>query len=469
MAFIALTGGAYQARGLQAGAQSCVNLMSERVPPEQGEPVAVAAYPTPGLRLVADYAAANGGWRGIYRATNGTLFGVVGDQLVINSDTAAQVIGTLATSAGPVSMVDDGVELVVVDGSAAGYVVTLAGNVFGTIGDPAFYGADRVACLDGYFVFNRPGTNQFYLSNNVSTSFNPLYIAAKAGLDTLNSLLVNRRELWLFGERYTEIWSDAGAADFPLAIMAGGIEHGCAAAHSVTRADGLVFWLDRSRDGQGVVLQGANYQASRVSTHAIEAAIQSYPTIADAVGWTYQLGGHTVYALSFPAADATWCYDLSTQLWHKWESGAGHRHRGGCHAAAYGVNLVGDWQDGRLYALSFDCHDDAGAPIQRTRAFPHIRADANRVFHHRLIVDMQCGTVAAGQPEPVLSLRWTDDNAQSWSTPVTLGMGAAGAGNTSPQFRRLGMARSRVYEVSWAAPMPTVLAGAWLETGVAAT
>ena len=52
---------------------------------------------------------------------------------------------------------------------------------------------------------------------------------------------------------------------------------------------------------------------------------------------------------------------------------------------------------------------------------------------------------------------------------MTLGLGLAGAASTSLQFRRLGMARSRVFELAWDADIQTSLAGAWIETGVSRT
>ncbi len=464
MAKIQLTGGAYQARSLIAGAQSCINLIPERVPQTEGESAPAAHYPTPGLALLA--AIGTGGWRCAYRATNGILYGVVGSVLyAISSTYVATVVGGLSTSTGPVSMSDNTVDLLAVDGTAAGYHVILATNAFNLISDPAFYGGDRIDCLDGFFVLNRPGTNQFYLSDNIAVTWNPLYIAAKAGLDILVTFAVTMRQLWLVGEKTTETWSDAGASDFPFQIAQGGIEQGCIASASLVRTEGLLFWLSRTRDGQAVVIKGWNYLTQRVSNHAIEAAIGGYAVISDAVGWSYQLGGHTVIVMTFPSANATWCYDLASEEWHEWQSNGG-RHLGEVHCACYGLNLVGDYSSGNLYALSFDTYTDNGAPITRTRAFPHLVGNANRVIYSRFIADMQCGTVAAGLPAPVLTLSWSDDRGATWSTPVTVGMGLAGAANTSLQFRRLGMARDRVFKLSWSAAVPTALMGAWIETKV---
>lgn len=458
---IALSGGAYQARSVIASAQTCVNLYAEALPEVQNEPARFAYYPTPGLRVVAT--APDAGWRGLYRSTKGALYGVSGITFyAIGPGWGLTKLGTLDTS-GPVGMADNGVEMLLVDGSINGWFVDLATNAVSAVQDEAFYGANRVGALDGFFTLNRPGTNQAYLSNNVSRTFDPLYLFAKAGNDTLVSLAVIRRELWLFGERTTEIYANTGAPDFPLAIVSGGIEHGCVARHSVARTDGAVLWLGQDADGSGIAFRGAGYQATRISTHALEGVWQGYDRLDDATGGTYQKSGHTFYALSFPSADATWAYDLATGEWHQWRSGRG-RHRASCYAFAYGRNVAGDFQTGDLYVMDPDVHTDAGAPIRRERTFPHLIRDGRRVSYRSLVLDMECGTVADGQPEPMVALRVSDDRGTTFGDPVEAPLGDADGGLNSIRFQPLGMARDRVFRIEWDAPVPTALQGAWIHT-----
>ena len=468
MAYTALTGGAYQARSLIASAQRCINLVPEAMPQAEGEPSPVAHYPTPGLRLAVT--AGTGGVRGEYRASSGTLYVVIGTGVyTMNATPALTLVGTMASSSGPVSMADNSVTLLIVDGTITGYTVDLASQAFGTVVSAAFYGADRVDILDGFFCLNRPGTNQFYLSDNIATTFNPLYIAAKAGLDKLVSLVVVRRELWLLGERSVQIYQNSGAPDFPFQIITGGIEHGCAAKHSVVKMDGAMLWLASDPQGKAIVLRGANYQAQRVSTHAIEAMFQSFGTISDAVGWSYQQSGHTIYVLTFPTAGQTWCLDLATGLWHQWVSNGG-MHPCASQAATFGANYVGDRTLPNIYVLDPNIDTDNGVPITRLRSFPHIiHGNAQRVVYSALIADMQTGTVAAGLPEPQLQLRYSDDRGLTWGTPQYQGMGTSGQGIVSLQFQRLGMARDRVFELSWSGAGKTALQGAWIQTRVAAT
>jgi hypothetical protein len=394
-----LTGGAYSARSVIAAAQRQVNLYSEPLPQDLGEAAAVACYPTPGTRLLVTLP--QGPVRGVHTATNGTLYAVAGSGVyAISSSWTATLLGSItAWPATPVSMADNGLQLVIVDGSPNAWQVTLATNAFAEVIDSTgiFVGADRVDYLDTFFLFNSPGTPQIVSSLSLSLTFDPLYFANKESFsDLLVTIIVAKREIWLIGSETTEIWYNAGSADFPFGSMPGVfIDRGCCAKYSVASADNAVYWLSQDRYGQGIVLQGAGYQATRISTYAIETELTTYPTLADAVGYTYQLAGHVYYVLSFPTADKSWAYDVTTKLWHElvWldSNGTEHRHRANCACRAYDAVVCGDCQSGNLYALDPAVFTDNGMPIKRLRMFPHMLADGKRVFYRQFIADLEAG------------------------------------------------------------------------------
>lgn len=62
-----------------------------------------------------------------------------------------------------------------------------------------------------------------------------------------------------------------------------------------------------------------------------------------------------------------------------------------------------------------------------------------------------------------VSLDWSDDRGHSYGSPVIQSMGATGRYLTSLQWQRLGMARDRVFRISWSSPTRTVLQGAWVD------
>ena len=396
----------------------------------------------------------------------------------ISSTWALTLLGTIAPNTTPCSMADNGTTLVLVDGTTSGYTIDLATNAFAALVDPtgSFVGADRVRYLDTFFLFNKPGTKFFYTSLSNEVVFDPLYIAGKVGYaDNLIALEVMHREIWLIGDKTTEIWFDAGSAAFPFQLVPGAfIQHGCTAKNSVAAQDLAVFWLSKDPQGANIVLMGSNYNVERISTHAIEHQFATYSTVSDAIGYIYQEEGHMFYVLNFPTADATWVYDISQKLWHErvWLDGNGieHRHRSNVFAHAYGSYVVGDWQNGNLYALDQNSYTDNGAPIKRVRSFPHTLNELKRIIYRKFIADMQTG--AQTDPTataPVLSLRWSDDRGASWSNYVTQPLGAVGQFLQNIQFRRLGMSRDRVFELTWSSPVMTALNGAFVDVEACAS
>lgn len=463
---IPFIGGSGTARSVTTNASRTVNLYPV-LDAEGKSPMAL--YGTPGLARFADTVVGDG--RGLYEA-QGRLFAVVGDSLYeIDQNGTPTARGSLATNAGPVSMADNGVQLVVVDGSK-GYSLTLASNAFVQIADPDWPAADRVAYQDGYFILNSTGTGQFFITSLYSTDVDPLDFASAEGApDPLVSLLCDHRELWLFGDESTEVWYNSGAADFPFARLDGAfIETGCAAAHSVAKMDNAVFWLSRDKRGQGHVMRAQGYQPQIISTRAVEYAIQGYATIADARAYTYQQEGHAFYVLTFPTANATWVYDASTNLWHErmYWSGQEERHRGAAYAFCFGRPLVLDHSNGRIYELDLDAYSDDGDEIRAIRRTQHQHSEGRRLFWGTLQIDIEAGVgLVAGQgSDPQLMLRWSDDGGKTWSSEHWRDMGQIGAYKRRAIWRRLGASRDRVYEVVITDPVKRVIVDAWADVEV---
>lgn len=161
---IPLLGGTYQARSIIADVQRCVNLFPEENP-GQDAGAQVTHYPTPGLDLLAS-GPVTGVSRCNYRATNNAFYRVIGQNVYsVNSGWVHTLLGVLLTPLSTtVSMSDNGIVVVVVDGSSKGYAINMATNAFAQITDPTFVGATRADYVDTFFVFNSPGTNQFYSS-----------------------------------------------------------------------------------------------------------------------------------------------------------------------------------------------------------------------------------------------------------------------------------------------------------------
>jgi hypothetical protein len=293
------------------------------------------------------------------------------------------------------------------------------------------------------------------------TSIEPLDFASTEGApDGLLAVSSNFREIWAFGTNSIEVWYDTGATDFPLQRIQGAFnELGLAAPFSVAKVDNGLFWLGRDRRGQGIVYRANGYSGERISTHAVEWQIQQYADLTDAIAYTYQQDGHSFYVLIFPTANTTWVYDLATQAWHEragWKNGSFTRHRSNCQMAFNNEVVVGDFENGNIYAFDLDDYSDNGQIqkwLRSWRALGPGKNDLTRTAQHSLQLDVESGvglngfsvveniylqtendeylitengdylisddqTVITQGSDPQVMLRWSDDGGHTWSTSI---------------------------------------------------
>lgn len=465
-----ILGSSYVARSVNAADNRMVNLYPEAIP--EGGKESGFLTRAPGLRLLGT--AGQGPCRGMWQFGN---YGYVvsGEKLYqINSFWDATELGTVSGN-GPVSMADNGTQLFIAC-NPDGFIYNATSNTFQKITDPDFPGAVTVGYIDGYFVFNAPNSQQFYVTAIFDgTDIDALdFASAEGSPDGLVALIVDHREVWLFGTNSVEVWYDAGTTDFPLARIQGAFnEIGCAAAYSVAKLDNALFWLGADARGRGIVYRANGYTGQRVSTHAVEWQIQQYGSLSDAVGYTYQQDGHAFYVLNFPSANTTWIYDVATNGWHEragFVNGQFTRHWGNCQMAFNSEIVIGDYANGNFYAFDMDVYSDNGS-VQRWlrswRALPTGQNNLKRTAQHSLQLDCQTGVgVVTGQgSDPQVMLRWSDDGGHTWSSEHWRSMGKIGEYGYRTIWRRLGMTlklRDRVYEVSGTDPVKIAVMGAEL-------
>jgi hypothetical protein len=472
-----ILGSAYIARSINAADNRCVNLFAEVMPEAGKEPAFLNR--APGLRFLQTVG--TGPIRALWaHQTNGTDFFVVsGTEVYKLTGTAATPVklGDV-TGTGPVSIADNGTQIFFACNGPS-YIYNEVTNVFQQITDIDFPGAKTVGYLDGYFVFNEPSGQRLWVTELLDgTSIDPLdFASAEGSPDGLVAININNREAWVFGTDSVEVWYNAGLTDFPLTRIQGAFsEVGCVAAYSVAKLDNSLFWLGTDARGQGIVYRTAGYNAQRVSTHAIEYAIAQYADISTAVAYSYQQEGHAFYVLSFD--EATWVYDVATSAWHEragFAAGEFTRHRSNCQCNFGGVTIVGDYQNGNIYALDLGVYADNGQIqkwLRSWRALPTGQNNLKRTAHHALQLDCEAG-VGLDAPDPFggmmtprVMLRWSDDGGHTWSNEHWADMGQIGQFNRRVFWRRLGMTlklRDRVYEVSGTDPVKVAILGAELQ------
>jgi hypothetical protein len=424
-------GPAYQLRNDKAALDDSVNLYL--VAMEAAGKTRFTMESAPGYATLAHLGAEV---RGCF-TTNDRTFWAIDSTLYEQTNASGAVVsrGTFQSSTGVVEFEYGTTQLVMVDG-LYGYVLTLGTGTFTRIVDDAFYGANRVAFLDGFFLFNRPDTGQFYSTAiNDATTLDALdYATAEAAPDDLVCVVVVQKRLLMMGQYTTEFWRDSGAADFPFEPGGGLMEVGCMAAHSPRVIDNTVYWLGRDRSGPGSVYRLNGYNAERVATDAVDQSLQSSTDLSAAVAYTYQDQGFSFYAIKAPGVPGVWVYNIKAQAWDRRcdqdEAGQWVADRVGFHTYNFGRHFVGG-DDGTLYRMGSDVYVKGSDPLVRERTSPHNAAPSlQRLFFRALTVDCTTGEAALGE-DPQVELQWLDWG-RAWSNWV-----GRSAGKIGERFPRL--------------------------------
>jgi hypothetical protein len=465
-----ILGSSYVARSVNAADSRMVNLFPEAIPEGGKEPAFLNR--APGLTLLATLG--SGPVRGLWKMGD-YGYAVSGTSLYkINPDWTYVTIGTILGT-GPVSMADNGAQLFIA-APVYSYIYDSTTDELKAITDTDFPGAGSVGFIDGYFVFNEPNSDRIWVTE-LYEGFNIdalAFASAEGSPDGVVGLIVDHREVWVFGTNSTEVWYNAANPTFPLERIQGAFnEIGCIAPNSIAKMDNSIFWLGQDARGQGIVYRATGYIGQRVSTHAVEWQIQNYTDMSDAVAYTYQQDGHMFYVLNFPSANTTWVYDAATQVWHERAGlvdGEFARHRANCQMNFSNEIVVGDYENGKIYAFNLNDYSDAGQPqkwLRSWRALPTGGNNLHRTTQHNLQLDCETGVgLAVGQgQDPQAMLRWSDDGGHTWSNEHWKSMGAIGRYGYRTIWRRLGMTlkiRDRVYEVSGTDPVKIAIVGAEL-------
>lgn len=457
-----------------------INLYTEVSETKQGKSQ-MALYEAPGLTYLVT--AGGGPIRGmisggpglgffVYVVSGNSVFRI--DRGFLGNPTpppVTQLTGTLQTSSGPVSMIINTTGQVMIVDGVAGYVIN--GN---TVAPPAgsFFTAPGVATYqDTFGLVNDRFTNIIWQSK--AGTFDHwgalLFTNADAQPDNVISLASLNRLIWVMSSYHTAIYQDAGTSGFAFQRVDGVfIETGCLAPYSLAKGGETLIWLGQNSQGEGYIVQTQGLNVTRISTHPIEALIQSFGFISDAIGYCYQQQGHVFYVLTFPAANATLCYDLTTsQLvgspqWSiraEFLNGSWNRHWSNCFCnfgyqefGYRGLLMVGDYRNGNIYQYDLSNGTDNGSQRKWLRSW---RALQSPMFSPRpfkqLRLDTQTGIGVPDGENPQYMMRWSDDGGHNWSDYRIKAAGETGQTHRNVTFKALGSTRrnhglDRIFELS---------------------
>lgn len=450
-------GPSYVSRAIPMAVQECINWYFEPNESQQGEQGAMIG--TPGTVAAYDLSSfAIGRIRG--QQTSNDYHFVVVDNAVIRFDTYLAnptLVGYIPSDVKPVSMAENGIEMVIAH-TGGWSVYNFATGAFADVPDAPVNSI--IAYIDSYIVGTNPANGTYVWSNiaNALVVDGLSFASAEGAPDFINSLIVDHRELLLFGLNSLETLYNTENAEAPFQRSGNSfIEHGCIAPYSVAKINNTVVWLGADKNGAGIVsaLNGGAQQ--RLGTHALEYEFSTYGDLSDAIGFSYQEEGHSFYVLSFPTANKTWCYDFSTQYWHQRayrDPNTGELQRIRANNIAYlprlGKHVIGDYENPMLYFMALDNYSDDGNPIYRARSFMVPDADGLNQRHHEIEVFAEGGNAddpAALNNEAKIWLERSIDYGRSYKNLGYRGVGKQGNFQKRSIWKRLGIHRHAAYRV----------------------
>lgn len=355
-------------------------------------------------------------------------------------------------------------QTIVAPASTVGTYTILA---FAKITSPSFPAFPQTCCyLAGVFLVQSFNTNTFFASapfdglNGYALNF----ATAENAPDPMVAIWPSNGQAFLLCAAHSEFWGVSGGADFLFSEVNGtGSEWGVAATWSVARYGNTIACLMRNRTNQVMVATITGYLPQKMSTPDMDKIINGYSDVTDASAYSFMLGGHPMYVISFPSAGATWMYDSSTKIWSQLKSFGISRDLGEFAFAFLGNTIVSDFSTGNLYKLNPDGVTDNGDPIEITLVSETVAdPDLNRLTVNRFRVDVEVGQGAtSGQgANPQLGLRVSRDNGNTWGAQMMRTMGKIGEFRRTVDWDCLGTARNFVFEISMTDPVPFCIVSA---------
>jgi len=414
-------------------------------------------FATDGLKQFADESTAIG-TRGLIAASDAALYWVAARQL-FKVDGAGTV-----TSLGGIA--DDGKVVMARNAKAPNAQVAIVTNgglrfiiendIIQPITDTDLPPPNSVDYVAGYFVFSIPDGRFFWTAIEEGTDIDALdFATAEADPDGLKRVKVNRQQLYLLGNRTTEVWAPTGNADNAFQRIGGTvIDKGCIATHSVTNLDNSIIWVG----DDGIVWQDRSYSPVKISNGGVDRAIQDEANPEDLSAFSYSAGGHEFYVLN--GTNFTKIFDASTGLWHDRKSSGIDRWRAECHAVFQSKNIVGDTGTGtKLGEIDKDTFDEYGDDIVWEIKGPILHEFPNRVHMDSLYADVIPGvglnSTDVHENDPQFMMRFSDNGGKTFGNELTRDMGEIGEYNTELTFRRLGQfgRNGRIMQFSSSAPV----------------
>ena len=223
--------------------------------------------------------------------------------------------------------------------------------------------------------------------------------------------------------------------------------------------DNTVFFV-----GDDLIVYGlTGYEPVKISTPIIESDLRSEIS-NDTFAYAYQDNGHVFYMLTILPLEITWCFDVTTKVWHKRKS---YNHEGHVSNGTIFFDskiLTGDFVNNRIYHMNTEYNLDDGTPIVREFILPTITNNREYLSLASFELDMKTG-IGDNQGQgydPTIILQVSKDNGVTWSNEKFASIGKMGEYYTRVIWRRLGTGRQFTMKIKISDPIDINIGGAFI-------
>lgn len=444
---------------------------------------------TPGLKeeIVVQPGSEPGRELFVLNEESNEMYGVSGSSIYrFDSDLVETYIGSLGTSSGYVSIIANNNHQIGFFDLQAGYTYDTQTNVFSQITAPGFPPLPlNAGYLDGYTIIPSAESVSAQVSAfNDMTQWSALdnvliqsYQGTNVGVGVVN------RRVFFFKTQSTDVWYNAGQADFPLRPDRNLLfNFGALCTSSIRSGFGYLFWLANDSDGVGSVMMTQGQTPVRISNDAIDDLIASFVRPEDMDSYIYKENGRIFYQMSWTTDDVTLFYDVSLQAWYRKEmlkstadpsipySGK-VRHVSNCHAYFNGKHYVGNYKNSILYSMSRSYPTNNGDPMKREFITEHIFDSENYNMQqiNKIQLDMQQGLGESGigtgvysdpNDDPLINpqvwLSLSRDGGLSFGNEMPAPIGKIGERKMRTIWRKKGQARDIVGKFTIYSPLDNI-------------
>jgi hypothetical protein len=398
---------------------------------------------------------------------NDTMFVVTNNSVyTVAANGAFALLGAIGTVEESVEWTNIAENVILLKQNGDAYVLTT--TTITQITDTDYQSASSVTAIDQYVIFTQKDSDYFFVSalNNPLSYSSLAYARAEGQADKLVKAFATLKEVWLFGEITTEVYINTGTdVDVPFEPLQGTtIQKGCAAKLSVKEQNNVVIWLAEDKSIYGAI----GYTPEKISTYAIDEEIRKMSRVDDAVAYTCTEAGHDFYIITFPTGGRTFCYDVSTKMWHRRKTyGYDYWNVSGL-VSAFGKNITASFSTGKLYELNLDTYSDDDLPIERIITSPTIFDSMNKVRVFALAVDFDTGegTLTGQGQNPKAMLQRSVDGGRTWSSELWKELGQQSQYEQRVVWRNLGYGNSQlIYKITITDPIKICINGVYIIAG----